>query len=243
MSLLKQKLQALQLAGYQEFFLGHEPQKSNPQQSKKEESSFMVKDLAYHLEGIKKELGDCQRCRLAKTRTNLVFGVGNPKAELMFIGEAPGRDEDKKGEPFVGRAGQLLTKMIEAMGYTRSEVYIANVIKCRPPENRNPAPDEVETCEPFLLKQIEVIKPKVIVALGTYAMQALLLSDEPIGRRRGSLLKWPNLTVKAKFETALDLESIDLMATYHPAFLLRNASMKKVVWEDLQKVMERLKKP
>lgn len=135
------------------------------------------------LENIRTEIGNCTRCRLSQGRKNIVFGVGNPKAELMFVGEAPGRDEDIKGEPFVGRAGQLLTKIIEAMGFKRSDVYIANVVKCRPPENRNPAPDEIATCSPFLFKQIELIHPKVIVGLGTFAVQTLLGSDQKISQR------------------------------------------------------------
>lgn len=238
MSLKKQEIQALQLAGYEEVFV-----KNSETKIHKEALAVPKTKKLKSLAEVEKELGECTRCRLAEGRTHLVFGVGNPKADLMFVGEAPGRDEDKQGEPFVGRAGQLLTKMIKAMGYTREQVYIANVIKCRPPDNRNPAPDEVETCEPFLLKQIEVIKPKAIVCLGTYAMQALLMTDSPIGKVRGKFIKWPSVEVKAKFETGLALQSLEVLPTYHPAFLLRNPSMKKVVWEDLQKVMKFLGKP
>src|SRR5205814_5254332 len=134
---------------------------------------------------IREEIGDCQRCKLAPKRTNIVFGSGNPNAELVFVGEAPGYDEDVQGLPFVGRAGQLLTKIIESIGLKREDVYICNVLKCRPPENRNPEPDEVETCEPFLFRQIDTIKPKVIVALGTFAARALLRTLDPISRLRG----------------------------------------------------------
>jgi len=178
------------------------------------------------LKELREEIGDCTLCRLCKGRTNLVFGVGNPAARLMFIGEGPGRDEDLKGEPFVGRAGQLLTKIIEAMGYKRSDVYIANVVKCRPPENRNPEPDEIETCIPFLKKQIEAIKPKAIICLGKFAAQSVLSTGEPITRLRGQMGEY---------------EGIPVMPTYHPAYLLRNPDAKKVVWEDVKKVMKILK--
>ena len=142
------------------------------------------------LVGIRTDIGDCTRCKLHKGRTQIVFGVGNPEADLMFVGEAPGRDEDLKGFPFVGRAGQLLTKIIEAIALTREDVYIANVIKCRPPENRNPEPDEVETCEPFLFRQIDIIKPKVIVALGKFGAQTLLRTLDPISRLRGRVFDY-----------------------------------------------------
>jgi len=151
----------------------------------------------------------------------VVFGVGNPQADLMFVGEGPGADEDIQGEPFVGRAGQLLTKIIEAIGLRREDVYIANVIKCRPPGNRNPEPDEVAQCEPFLFRQVDTVKPKVIVALGKFAAQCLLRSTEPITRIRGKEFKYR--------------ESI-LMPTYHPAYLLRNPSAKRDVWEDMKRV-------
>jgi DNA polymerase len=172
---------------------------------------------------LKDEIGpDCTRCKLhGLGRRQVVFGVGNPNADLMFVGEGPGADEDIQGEPFVGRAGQLLTKIIEAMGMARSDVYIANVIKCRPPQNRNPEPDEVEKCEPFLFRQIETIKPKVIVALGKFAAQSLLKTTEPITRLRGR---------EYKYRDAI------LMPTYHPAFLLRNPSSKREVWEDMKRV-------
>ena len=175
------------------------------------------------LSSLKVEIGpDCSRCKLHTLgRRQVVFGVGNPNADLMFVGEAPGADEDIQGEPFVGRAGQLLTKIIEAIGMTRQDVYIANVIKCRPPQNRNPEPDEVEKCEPFLFRQIETIKPKVIVALGKFAAQSLLKSSEPITRLRGR---------EYKYREAI------LMPTYHPAYLLRNPSSKREVWEDMKRV-------
>jgi len=175
------------------------------------------------LRALREEIGDCKRCQLCQGRTNLVFGVGNPNAKLMFIGEGPGRDEDIQGEPFVGRAGQLLTKIIEAMGLKRSDVYIANVVKCRPPENRAPEPDEIACCMPFLLKQIEIISPKVIVSLGKIASGALLNTDEPMSKLRGHMKEFLGTRV---------------MPTFHPAYLLRNPDAKKLVWEDVKKVME-----
>lgn len=180
------------------------------------------------LAAIRAELGDCSRCRLGAGRTRLVFGVGEPAAELMFVGEGPGEDEDLQGEPFVGRAGQLLTKMIEAMGYRREDVYIANVVKCRPPGNRNPEPDEIAACEPFLRAQIEAIRPKVIVALGKFAAQTLLRDPSPIGRLRG---RW------------FEYEGVRLMPTFHPAYLLRSPNEKARAWEDLRQVMRELGKP
>jgi DNA polymerase len=177
---------------------------------------------------IRAELGDCGRCKLAGGRTHLVFGVGNPAAELMFVGEGPGADEDQQGEPFVGRAGQLLTKMIEAMGFGREDVYIANVVKCRPPGNRNPEPDEIEACEPFLRAQIAAVRPKVIVALGKFAAQTLLRDTTPITRLRGGWRAY---------------EGVQLMPTFHPAYLLRSPEEKKKAWEDLQLVMKELGKP
>jgi len=171
---------------------------------------------------IREDIGDCTRCKLHKQgRTQVVFGVGNPSADLMFVGEAPGGDEDIQGIPFVGRAGQLLTKIIEAIGLRRDEVYIANVIKCRPPGNRNPEPDEVETCEPFLFRQIDAIAPKVIVALGTFAAKALLKTTDPISRLRGRVY---------------DYRGAKLIPTFHPAFLLRSPERKRDVWDDMKKV-------
>ncbi len=171
---------------------------------------------------IREDLGECTRCKLhGLGRRQIVFGVGNPRAELMFIGEAPGRDEDIQGEPFVGRAGQLLTKMIESIQLRREDVYIANVIKCRPPENRNPEPDEVGSCEPFLFRQLDAIHPKVVVALGSVALKALLKSDAPISRMRGRVI---------------DFRGSKLVPTFHPAFLLRSPDKKREAWEDLKKV-------
>jgi uracil-DNA glycosylase family 4 len=165
---------------------------------------------------------DCTRCKLHTLgRKQVVFGVGNPAADLMFVGEAPGADEDIQGEPFVGKAGQLLTKIIEAIGLRREDVYIANVIKCRPPGNRNPEPDEVAQCEPFLFRQIDAIRPKVIVALGKFAAQCLLRSETPITRLRGR---------ESIYRGAV------LIPTFHPAYLLRNPSSKREVWEDMKRV-------
>jgi uracil-DNA glycosylase family 4 len=177
------------------------------------------------LEEIRAELGDCQRCKLAPMRHLIVFGAGNPKAELMFVGEAPGSDEDQQGLPFVGRAGQLLTKIIQAMGMAREEVYICNILKCRPPENRNPEPDEIALCEPFLFRQIAAVKPRVICALGAFGAQTLLRTKEAISRLRGNFY---------------DFRGAQLMATYHPAYLLRNPNEKRKVWEDVQKIRDYL---
>jgi DNA polymerase len=170
----------------------------------------------------------CTQCRLHQGRTHVVFGVGNPQAELMFVGEAPGRDEDLQGEPFVGRAGQLLTRIIEAIGMKRPDVYIANVIKCRPPNNRNPAEDEIARCEPYLIRQIELVQPRLIVALGTFAAQSLLKTRLPISQLRG------------RFHT---YQGVRVMPTFHPAFLLRNPERKRAVWEDMQAVRRELRQP
>ncbi len=179
------------------------------------------------LESLREKLGDCKRCKLHKGRTHIVFGIGNPHAKLVFVGEGPGRDEDLQGEPFVGRAGQLLTKIINAMGLKRSDVYICNVVKCRPPGNRNPEQDEIATCLPFLEEQIGIIRPKVIVALGTHAAQTLIKTDTRISTLRGQFY-WYR-------------ESVKVMPTYHPAYLLRNESKKKEAWEDIKKVMAELR--
>ena len=182
---------------------------------------------ARSLEELRAAIGDCRRCKLCSGRTNLVFGVGNPNAEVMFVGEGPGRDEDLQGEPFVGRAGQLLTDIItKGMKLKREDVYIANVVKCRPPENRNPEPDEVAACEPFLKKQIDLIRPAIIVALGKFAVQTLLQSKVPITKLRGT---WHSY------------HGIKLMPTFHPAYLLRNPADKRLVWEDIQKVMKEMR--
>lgn len=189
----------------------------------KGQKKVMETKEAKTLEAIRAELGECTRCRLCDGRTHIVFGVGNPKAQLMFIGEAPGRDEDAQGEPFVGRAGQLLTKIIEAMGMKRPDVYISNIVKCRPPENRAPLPDEIATCIPFLHQQIESIQPKVIVCLGAVAYKALLQTEQNISRVRG---QWQ------------EYQGIQVMPTYHPAYLLRNPDAKRFVWEDMKKVRD-----
>jgi DNA polymerase len=177
------------------------------------------------LDAIRRDIGDCRRCRLSKTRKRIVFGAGNPHARLVFVGEGPGYDEDLSGEPFVGEAGQLLTKIILAMKLTREEVYICNVIKCRPPGNRNPEADEIKTCAPFLKRQIAAVKPEFVCALGTFAAQNLLKTAEPISRLRGKFY---------------DYKGIQVMPTFHPAYLLRNPSKKREVWEDVQKVMRGL---
>ena len=175
------------------------------------------------LAAIRDELGDCTRCKLhGQGRKQIVFGVGNPAADIMFVGEAPGADEDTQGVPFVGRAGQLLTKMIEAMGLSRDEVYIANVLKCRPPNNRDPQPDEVESCEPFLFQQIATVQPKVVIALGAFAARTLLKTQDPISRLRGRIY---------------DYRGAQLIPTFHPSFLLRSPGYKREAWEDLKKAL------
>lgn len=174
---------------------------------------------------LRSEVEQCKKCRLAETRKNVVFGVGDVRADLMFVGEGPGADEDEQGEPFVGRAGQLLTKMIEAMGLSRQTVYIANIVKCRPPENRNPFEDESNTCIPYLYRQIEYIKPKIIICLGSVAAQNLLKTNVGISKLRGNFVM---------------LNGIKVMPTFHPAYLLRNPNMKRPCWEDLQMVMKEL---
>ncbi len=178
------------------------------------------------LEEIRQEIGDCRRCKLWEGRKSIVFGVGNPEADLMFVGEAPGADEDVQGIPFVGRAGKLLTKIIEAMGLTREQVYIANILKCRPPGNRDPEPDEVETCEGFLFQQIQAVQPRIIVALGRHAAQLLLQTKTPISKIRGEFFQ---------FKDSL------LIPTFHPSYLLRNPSSKRQVWEDMKAVQARLR--
>ena len=175
------------------------------------------------LAAIREQLGDCERCRLNAGRTHIVFGVGDPHARLMFVGEGPGEEEDRRGEPFVGRAGGLLDRMIKAIGMERREVYIANVVKCRPPKNRDPAPDEIASCKPFLLEQIEAIKPAVVCALGTHAARSLLGTEDPIGKLRGRIIHSGGMKV---------------VATYHPAYLLRNPSAKALAWKDLKMVRD-----
>ena len=177
------------------------------------------------LEEIRRDLGDCRRCKLHRTRHTLVFGEGNEKAKLMLIGEGPGYDEDVQGRPFVGKAGQLLTKILQSIHFQREEVYITNIIKCRPPQNRNPEPGEIECCHPFLLKQISAIQPQIICALGTFAAQTLLKTDTKISALRGRFY---------------DLAGMKVLPTYHPAYLLRNPERKREVWEDMKKISERL---
>ena len=173
------------------------------------------------LEAIAREVADCTRCRLHAGRTRAVPGEGSADTEVVFVGEGPGEQEDRQGRPFVGASGQLLTELIESLGWRRSDVFITNVVKCRPPGNRNPEPDEVEQCEPFLFRQIDIVKPKVVVALGKFAAQSLLKTTEPITRIRGREYKYRNAI---------------LMPTFHPAFLLRNPSSKREVWEDMKRV-------
>lgn len=187
--------------------------------------SPVIADRPAALQAIREDIGDCTRCRLHKGRTNLVFGVGNVNADIMFIGEGPGADEDAQGEPFVGRAGQLLNNMIAAMGIRREDVYIANVVKCRPPGNRTPEKDECDTCSPFLMRQIEVIRPKVIVALGAVSAKNLLAMNDSMANLRG---RW------------YDFRGAKLAVTYHPAYLLRDPRQKKEAWKDLQMVMKYL---
>jgi uracil-DNA glycosylase len=175
------------------------------------------------LADVRKELGDCERCKLHRTRRTIVFGEGNEEASLMLIGEAPGYDEDVQGRPFVGKAGQLLTKILQSINLPREEVYITNIVKCRPPQNRNPQPDEIQSCNPFLVKQITVVEPKIICALGSFSAQTLLKTDTKITALRGKLF---------------DLEGIKVIPTYHPAFLLRNPERKREVWEDMKKIAE-----
>jgi len=193
-----------------------------------------ITDPVAALKLIREDLGDCTRCKLHKGRTNLVFGVGNPRAELMFVGEGPGADEDAQGEPFVGRAGQLLNNMIKAMGLRREDVYIANIVKCRPPGNRTPEPDECETCSPFLMRQIATIKPKVIVALGATAAKNLLAISSSLGELRGHWYDFKPAGSDPSWPGAR------LAVTYHPAYLLRDPRQKGETWKDLQMVMKYL---
>jgi uracil-DNA glycosylase len=181
--------------------------------------------LCQTLDEIREWIGDCQRCKLSPTRTQIVFGNGSSDPALVFVGEGPGAEEDAQGKPFVGRAGQLLTKMIEAMGLTREEVYITNVVKCRPPGNRNPEPEEIAACSPFLKNQLKVLKPRIICTLGTFASQTLLRTEEKISKLRGRFYSY---------------EGMLLMPTYHPAYLLRNPAEKKSAWEDIQMIMKEL---
>ena len=195
------------------------------------------RDIASQLRAISEDIGDCTRCRLYKGRKNIVFGTGNIHADLMFVGEGPGADEDEQGLPFVGRAGQLLNNMIAAMGLRREDVYIANVVKCRPPGNRTPERDECETCMPFLMRQIAAIRPKVIVALGATAAKNLLAINSPMAELRG---RWYDFRVNLNSKGHPDINgpTVKLAVTYHPAFLLRDPRQKKETWKDLQMVMK-----
>ncbi|MDQ3171077.1 MAG: uracil-DNA glycosylase [Acidobacteriota bacterium] len=198
------------------------PSGDMPHEAQHEHRAPSTPHEALALSVLREQIGDCTRCKLHTLgRKQIVFGSGNPNADLMFVGEAPGADEDEQGVPFIGRAGQLLTKIIEAIGLTRDDVYIANVIKCRPPANRNPEPDEIAECEPFLLRQIESIRPKVIVALGTFAAHALLRTDAPISKLRGTFHEY---------------HGAQLLPTFHPAYLLRSPERKRDVWDDMKKV-------
>lgn len=179
------------------------------------------------LKALREEIGDCKRCKLSKGRTSIVFGEGSPDAVLMFIGEAPGREEDLQGRPFVGDAGQLLTKLIGKMGFRREDVYIGNIVKCRPPLNRDPEDDEIATCMPFIERQVDIISPKVIMSLGRISAQSLISAKVPISKLRGKFYQY---------------RGVPLMPTFHPAYLLRNPKDKWLVWEDAQKVLERLKR-
>jgi uracil-DNA glycosylase len=198
---------------------------AGPASSLFDSSLPVIQDKPSALKAISEDIGDCTRCRLHKGRKNIVFGVGNINADIMFVGEGPGADEDEQGEPFVGRAGQLLNNMISAMGLKREQVYIANVVKCRPPGNRTPERDECDTCGPFLLRQIDVIRPKVIVALGAVAAKYLLAINDSMANLRG---RW------------YDVKGSKLAVTYHPAYLLRDPRQKKEAWKDLQMVMKYL---
>jgi DNA polymerase len=210
---------------------GHEPAGDNESAAGAVESIDVApmtfsRSSSEALAAIRGDLGDCTRCKLHTLgRTQIVFGVGNQNAELMFVGEAPGADEDIQGIPFVGRAGQLLTKMIEAMGFTRDEVYIANVLKCRPPGNRNPEPDEIGECEPFLFRQLASVQPKVVIALGAFAARTLLKTDAPISRLRGRVHEY---------------RGARLIPTFHPSFLLRSPGYKREAWDDLKLALSEL---
>ena len=209
-SSIKRTVESEQLSGSNEVFMV-EPKK--------------IKGKKVTLKELQEQVSVCTRCQLAETRTNVVFGEGSPNAQLMFVGEAPGREEDKQGRPFVGRAGQLLTKIIESIGLQRKDVFICNILKCRPPGNRNPMPSEIAMCSPYLHTQIELIKPKIICALGKFAAQTLLNTETPISRLRGNFAEY---------------RGIKLMPTYHPAYLLRNPSGKREVWIDMKLVAKEL---
>jgi DNA polymerase len=190
------------------------------------------------MEAFRARIADCRKCKLSEGRTQVVFGTGNPDSPLVFVGEAPGEEEDRQGYPFVGRAGQLLTKMIEAMGLKREEIYIANVIKCRPPKNRNPEEDEITSCQPFLWEQIRIIQPRIICALGKFAAQTLLKTEVPISQLRGKIGRL-SPDAASGIPSGL-LERLMVVPTFHPAYLLRNPSAKSATWKDLQLIMTEL---
>ncbi|MBI4456987.1 MAG: uracil-DNA glycosylase [Acidobacteria bacterium] len=196
-----------------------------PQTDESRRSTTRAVDRVLELKRVREDLGDCVRCKLHRHRTHIVFGVGNAYAELMFVGEAPGADEDAQGIPFVGRAGQLLTRIIESIGLRREDVYIANIIKCRPPQNRNPELDEIENCSPFLLRQIGILQPRVVCALGKFAAQTLLDTQAPIGQLRGRVF---------------DKFGAKIVPTFHPSYLLRNPAGKREVWEDMKTIRKLL---
>jgi len=204
--------------------LSDQPVIKHEEPANNDEADGQSKDQALKL--LREEIGDCQRCKLSQGRNNIVFGEGNPHSKLMFIGEGPGRDEDMQARPFVGDAGKLLTNLIVKLGLKREDVYIANIVKCRPPHNRNPEEDEIITCRPFLGKQIDIIKPRIIVCLGRIAAHALLEVSTPISKLRGSFSRY---------------KEIEVMPTFHPAYLLRNPKDKWLTWEDMQKVLDKLK--
>ncbi len=214
---LRELLAYHQRQGLTQVAAAPEPQRAVPAQAPTREAA-----PGLTLAQIREELGDCHRCKLWPSRTQIVFGVGNPRAELMLIGEAPGAEEDRQGEPFVGAAGQLLNRLLHKLGLQRSEIYIANILKCRPPRNRDPEPDEVASCLPFLVKQIEAISPLVIVTLGRIAVQSLLATKTPLGQLRGKWQKWRDIPV---------------MPTFHPSYLLRAPQERIKTWEDMQLVL------
>lgn len=225
-------LQALKEEGIDSLYLEADSSRAKPGQSgsvKEEQRTAGTNPVRQKLIQLREEVMACRLCdELASNRTHVVFGAGNVQARLVFVGEAPGRDEDKQGLPFVGRAGQLLTKIIESIGMERRDVFICNVLKCRPPQNRPPKPDEIVNCQGYLEKQIDWIRPDVICALGTFAAQTLLKTGDPISRMRGKFLEY---------------RGIPVMCTYHPAYLLRNPAEKRKVWEDMKKVRDFLRKP
>ena len=221
----------------EQFFTGFTPKgKTNPPEPQEQDDGAAAAEAQKQLEKINEEVGRCRECGLGSLRTNAVPGEGNPNARIMFVGEGPGADEDAQGRPFVGRAGQLLDKVITAMGLKRSDVFIGNILKCRPPENRDPRADEIINCLPYLQRQIEIINPEIIVALGAHAARTLLNTTKPIGQLRGQF---------HEYCAGLGRPSIKLMATYHTAYLLRNYSQenRKRVWEDMQKVLTELGLP